>query len=739
LSSDPVNIQFDPNDYERPNQKWRCGGEDEGVACPLGPDRSGRCGAVCTPQKIDDRYFCNNASAINGLCDHGPLEDGSCCFSPAQCSPAKKGGEYVCNRGVCEEGPRPDGSCCQSFARCRPIRTVIARRRLFSICAFAAALGIVCLLVGSPSQKTLINPGHVSSTHSAIADSCEKCHDVGDGHLGDWLDAAVGGQSALAQNKQCIACHDDIGASPNAAHGCSASTLGGITDRIGNDGSPSDGSLILRMSRASFHTTDQLACATCHHEHHGAEFDLKAMVDNQCQSCHAATFDSFVDGHPEFSDYPYRRRTRIYFDHEAHYGVHFRDVGRLPDSAAAEAFVIKDKVTQKTCTACHEMDLGGEQMLVRPFEMSCAPCHAHQIEDDSLPGLALFSLPALDPDVFDVRKLKRGPKVLEATGMLPPLMRLLFGENESFAESDAVASKLDLSDLRGATPGELAMARVYLNAVKQELKQIKAGGQDEIERRVAAAISSETSDRRVQQLVSMIRHDWIMLALGSFQKLLDGQAAVPSDDGGVTHDDDDLVAAPAAVENTSEHIDRGWYIRGRDLSLRYRPTGHADERLKVLLDVAARGSSSAPEGSPLGDLYRQLSRSTATGRCMKCHTVDALADGTHQVNWHPYRPQRSQRRFTKFAHQPHLIMLDDQGCMACHKLKRPDSPASPDANWNVMRSEFFHDDWRTKAANDSFHPNFQRVMKSDCTQCHQPQRVRQTCTTCHNYHVNVHD
>ncbi|MEE2706554.1 MAG: hypothetical protein VX988_05850, partial [Planctomycetota bacterium] len=107
MSSDPVNIDFDPNDYERPNQKWRCGGQDAGAPCPLGPDRFGHCGAVCTPEKVDDQYFCNNTSVMNGRCDHGPLEDGSCCYSPAQCAPLKRGSGYICNRGACEAGPLP--------------------------------------------------------------------------------------------------------------------------------------------------------------------------------------------------------------------------------------------------------------------------------------------------------------------------------------------------------------------------------------------------------------------------------------------------------------------------------------------------------------------------------------------------------------------------------------------------------------------------------------------------------
>ena len=62
-----------------------------------------------------------------------------------------------------------------------------------------------------------------------------------------------------------------------------------------------------------------LACAACHTEHQGRDFDLKRMGDQQCQACHQAQFASFASGHPEFTGYPYVRRTRMQFDHVSHW------------------------------------------------------------------------------------------------------------------------------------------------------------------------------------------------------------------------------------------------------------------------------------------------------------------------------------------------------------------------------------------------------------------------------------
>jgi hypothetical protein len=131
----------------------------------------------------------------------------------------------------------------------------------------------------------------------------------------------------------------------------------------------------------------------------------------------------------------------------------------------------------------------------------------------------------------------------------------------------------------------------------------------------------------------------------------------------------------------------------------------------------------------MGDVFQALSHPAAAGRCMKCHTVDPHPDGGLTINWHPYRPIRGERTFTKFSHQPHLIMLSQQACTECHKLKEPSGDD------DLFRPEFISADWQLEPTTADFRPNFQPVMKADCTACHQSGRVSQGCTTCHNYHV----
>ena len=39
-------------------------------------------------------------------------------------------------------------------------------------------------------------------------------------------------------------------------------------------------------------------------------------------------FDSFDGHHPEFENYPFKRRTRIIYDHAGHFGKHFPEVAK---------------------------------------------------------------------------------------------------------------------------------------------------------------------------------------------------------------------------------------------------------------------------------------------------------------------------------------------------------------------------------------------------------------------------
>ena len=123
----------------------------------------------------------------------------------------------------------------------------------------------------------------------------------------------------------------------------------------------------------AFPTDDMVArgldCAACHQEHQGAGFDLKKVSDAQCGACHVVKFDSFEGQHPPFTNYPFERRTRIIYDHEAHFGKHFPEVAKKDPTKRIPA----------TCSTCHDSGKDKRVMSVTPFDQTCSTCHLDQI------------------------------------------------------------------------------------------------------------------------------------------------------------------------------------------------------------------------------------------------------------------------------------------------------------------------------------------------------------------------
>lgn len=717
MNPDEVNTKFDPNEYSRPNSKWNCGRISEGLGCPIGPGNDGRCRAVCTPYLKLNRYHCNHASLHDGKCDAGPGEDGACSVTPAICRPAKKGKKHVCTRGACLDGPNPDGTCGKQFPPCNPTRRVLSRREIVSCGAFVLAVGLAMMMVARPASKSIISPGNLTSHHSSVADKCSSCHALDDeGTLNDWVHVGLFGKRIEhSQTDLCMTCHHDLGVHPESAHTINSDLLAQITNSVSNQ--PDDASWQLKLSRMAFQPHQKTECSVCHKEHHGAEFDLKQLTDNQCQVCHASAFHSFVDGHPKFTEYPYQRRTRIYFDHVSHYGVHFRESSRYLNARDdVSQFLTDGGPSQSSCAVCHLPDAAGQQMLVRPFEDSCAACHADQVENNIVEGISVFALPAVDPQhiptLWNNTNLDRRGDHLQTAGTLPPIMRLLLSADDKFRELDQLLQDIDLSRLQNEIPQVRDSAKQYVEIVTRELDLIVRQGPAGIESRLEQTIGAEVSRDQINQLVQLIDHDWIVLATTQFvRSVLDDTAA----------------------NGKMDNVDHGWYVRSRDRSLRYRPMGHADPLIKNLLDVSAKLGGADSTLLPIRDLYLTVSHAAGTGRCLKCHTVDKQPDGEISINWEPFGSQPVQREFTHFSHQPHLVMFSENACMNCHDLKTRSAAGS---RWQLFRPEFIDQHLQALTNGSQFEANFELMGKANCTACHKPNRVSQSCTTCHNYHVN---
>ena len=313
------------NSYNRPNFPYKCGRAALwGKPCALGPNANGSCGGAtaCAPRRSGDRFLCNRRP------EHG---------------------------GTCEGGPLPDGSCCLTQAACHPRRTLRAIRFRLSL----VALVLVIALIGAfgsggklilDGATPMINPGPISNAHASVIgeNSCVSCHDVHNEDVFGVLKAAFtpsGPTSTGVQNK-CMNCH------------------------------------LLPTINVSVHNSQN--CSSCHTEHKGGMKPPSKIQDTQCHSCHKEKFTTFSASHPNFGDgYPYKRRTAINFDHNAHLGTHFKD-------ARYSEFSPEGK-----CIGCHMVDAASNAVPIRSFEEVCASCHEGELKNNAL---VLFQMPEFEND-----------------------------------------------------------------------------------------------------------------------------------------------------------------------------------------------------------------------------------------------------------------------------------------------------------------------------------------------------
>jgi len=687
--------------YDRPQEKWVCGRAAEGCACIYGPSARGECRAT------------------------------------AQCLPARKGERWVCTRAIslgaaCAPGPRPDGTCGCPVPPCRPVLSLRAWRGRLALIAVALALVVSVLLFWSRTYAIWSNPGPLTNQHAVSAQRCDTCH-AGMTGMFDHDRLA----RSRAHDQLCLHCHD-LGQHAGSPHGVAATELALLTSRPPAASGPRPPILLAASALAPSATP---ACATCHREHQGADFNLNRVADLQCQVCHRTQFESFNQGHPEFSDYPYARRTRIQFDHVSHFQKHFSD-----ERMAAQA--------PTSCAQCHGPAHGGDKMLVRGFAEACAACHTAEIEGRDRAGdkgLVFFRLPAFDVATLEAAGHGTGEWPAAAEGGLTPFMRWLLEGDESTQAALATLGEQDLGNLRGATTAQKAAAARVFWAVKGLLADLVTQGQPVIVRRLdassgALATPSGVSGQFSPDVALAAQQVWLPNLLTEVAAHRRGEKvarraplaavrAVAAKAAVITAaDPDDLLVAlpsdnkkgemvaaelakPATLpldDAESRVANGGWYRRDDTLTLHYRPGGHEDAFLGAWLDGTA--GQAAPTARKI---FSQLAENNAPGACLKCHSVDQAATRM-VVNWRTSRPEIGARGFTRFQHSAHFSLMGDQGCMTCHTFAvGADYAGSFGAN-------------RDPAV---FRSNFAPITKASCASCHQPAKSGESCQQCHNYHT----
>lgn len=467
-------FDFGSSAYERPNQRWVCGRAATGEACRLGPDSKGRCCVVaeCQPRRDGDRWVCTRTNAAGGACECGPMADGTC--------------------------SRP-------IPPCVPVRSMRARRGLTVRWAVAATIGFLAVVLGVGGGAMLM-PGPLSQAHSSLG-NCRDCHSaVADGPFG-WVHAAFTASDGARDSGKCLQCHM-VGKDALKPHGVATAELAAITKRIAARPRPSP-PLPATLRKVLFPVEAGvqagLPCATCHVEHHGAKFDLAAVGDTPCQSCHAVQFASLSAGHPEFDHYPYQRRTRLIFDHAAHFARHFPEIAAKQDAAMKPP---------TACVDCHQPGPNGRQMATKPFDGTCGACHLGQIvgTDRAIGprGVAMLSVPGLDIPMLRQHGIGIGNWPDNSDARLTPIMSLLLAADPDGKAALAATAKLDLQDLRQATDAELKAVGDLAWAIKKLFFEMSTVGAAKFRDRLIAATGRKPDDVMADRLVASLPRDVLL-------------------------------------------------------------------------------------------------------------------------------------------------------------------------------------------------------------------------------------
>lgn len=367
------------------------------------------------------------------------------------------------------------------------------QRRNVTVAVTAFTLGALLIVCTAPGSKEFLVPGPLSSHHAPLIASeggerCATCHANANQSLAGWIAGVFvkSNHAGVSQSDLCLKCHEQSLASNFALNPHSTDPME-LKKLTGNRETQlvSFGSLL----PSPVTHDNQVACSVCHQEHHGGR-DLTKLTDQQCQSCHSDSFHSFESGHPEFVDYPQRRRARIAFDHASHAGRHFAE-----------------KQTEFTCNLCHVDDPFQNVKRLASFEQSCAQCHDQQIHVSNSQGMALIALPMLDMDAIMAAKLQVGTWPAAATGdfdgEIPPMMRLMLMSDKEAAEVlHRHGPDFQFFDFDAGQPNDVQDAVTLVWAIKRLLRDLAADGPQAMKTRLQDGLGFEISDRELQRIIT---------------------------------------------------------------------------------------------------------------------------------------------------------------------------------------------------------------------------------------------
>ena len=249
-----------------------------------------------------------------------------------------------------------------------------------------------------------------------------------------------------------------------------------------------------------------LYCATCHQEHQGVCFNLSRISNEKCVSCHVVRFRSFDHHHPKFENYPFKRRTRIVYDHAGHFGKHFPEVAkkyparRIPD----------------TCSTCHDSRNDKRVMAVAPFEQTCTTCHLDQIvgkERASGPkGIAFLTLPGLDVQTLKEKNAAIGEWPDASEAELTPFMKVMISRDERGRALIKTVDSLNLQDLSDASDDQIKAVTNLVWEIKRLFYALISGKASDVLADLNIGSGVKLSANLVADLTASIPRDVVISA-----------------------------------------------------------------------------------------------------------------------------------------------------------------------------------------------------------------------------------
>ena len=667
--------------YNRPTEAWHCAYAAEGRPCPQGPDAKGQCQLA------------------------------------SECRPRRNGTTWVCSRPgqPCREGPTLDGACTCVRPPCTPQPSLRTLRGRLGFWVTATVLSILLVSFASTQNMLSIPAGQRIKGHGELT-NCGACHVVFDS--GNWLLAAFRQDDALADSRKCTACHDrgEAALRPHSLpkHELQSLTLA-ASARNWHAKPTRLESLRQEILPLPAEVESGIACSVCHIEHMGAAFDVTAVSNARCQSCHEIQFRSFAEGHPSFENYPYLRRTRIVFDHQAHFARNF-----------AEA---KVEGAPRRCADCHTPDPTEQFVLVKPFEETCAACHAKDIkgqEQAGSKGIPVLTVPGLDLPSLRRAGIDIGQWPAAAPGgSISPFMKLTIAADNQLAADLARLETLNLMALERAGPEDLAAVRRVAWAIKDLVYDFVVAGPEKLNARVAHTLGHHLDEATQGDMVAKVPLDAVLAAREAWfpdlereilqrrlGQVVKGPAplALPSK----------VTALEAEVDSEAWSEFGGWFRKG--FTLYYRPNEHRDPFVRSWLDIAARSQGTAAQHHGQ-DLLTHFRTKDAPGQCTRCHSLEQDSEAPHggrlHINWRPFTPDPGHSSFTAFDHASHFRIVGERGCGTCHRINAAADYAGSFKNFDA----------------GSFQSNFAPIGIEVCADCHVRESVGNDCIQCHRYHV----